>query len=360
MRRYMSRSGLFLPLFFSFGGLVGAFLFVFSGCGTEPPPPWPWWTTQDSTAVETELAGWKDVLDPTAGIAGLVADTWRGQIRLADSTSEKGDTLYKFARLLSVEIEVESAGHANVMQFGVTVDTLPMKDTFCEVTYRDSSLLTRARFTYDSLWVIGFRPDTQISGSPPETTIIYRPSYTERRGFAIPQTAVKTFAWTAMRKVFLVRDTLKDTLFYTLRKLTGVAAYVPSATDAPNINRVIFSRLGGIDTVFYAPRQDGRGLYNLKEPASLYTVAAGERVTVAVTTTTPVDTAVDKNRFFLIVSGRAKDITLNARRGEGSFAFADTGLQHVYVRVVPLSNLLYPTVKYTGTFWAIPVRVVNQ
>lgn len=339
-------------------GMLAAGLMAFlAGCGTEPPPRWPWWTAEDSTAVETELSGWKHALNPTVGISGRADGMWRGQLRLADSTSENGDTLYKFARLLSVDVQLEDSGHTNVLQFGVTADTLPMKDTFCEVSYRDSSLVARVSFEYDSLWVVGFRPDTQISGSPPETTIIYRPSYTELRGFDVPRQ--KQFAWTSMRKLFLTKDTAKAKISYTLKKLTGFAVYIPTSTEAPSINRVIFSKPGGVDTVFYLPRQDGRGLYNLKTPQSLYTVTVGEQVTLAVTTTTPADTSVDKNRFFLVAGGRTRDITANARRGEGTFAFQDTGYQHVYVRVLPLSNLLYPKAAFKGTVWAIPVRAIN-
>ncbi|MEO0081105.1 MAG: hypothetical protein ABIL25_02285 [candidate division WOR-3 bacterium] len=341
---------------------TGCFLLLVvfvAGCGTEPPPRWPWWTAQDSAAVRLELGRWKDVFSANHAMRGGLEYVWRSRLSSKDSTSTTGDTLYKFARLLSFSLEPTDSGHADVYQFGVTVDTLALKDTFCEVTYYDSMAACRAVFGYDSLWVVGFRPDTQISGTPPETTIIFRPSYTELRGFEQPVIATKGFAWKAMRKLFLARDTMPDTLYYELRKATGFAVYAPSATDAPSISRVIFSRPGRVDTVFYSPRLDGRGLYNLKSLNSLYTVRPGEEVTVSVVTTTPPDTTTEKNRFLLYTAGKVADITASARNGQGVFSFADTGYHHVYIKVVPLSNLLYPEADYVETVWAIPVRVAN-
>ena len=340
------------------GGFIVALV---AGCGTEPPARWPWWAEEDSAAVRAELGRWRAVFDAAPAMSGALMTAWRVGLNSTDSTSATGDTIYKFAGLLSFALSVEDSGHADIYQFGVTVDTVAMSDTFCEVTYRDSALTARAWFEYDSLWVVGFKPDTLVDTTvtPPETTVVYRPSYTELRGFEAPQRAEKVFSWSAMRKLFLSHDRIPDDVSYELTKTTGFASYVPTSEDAPSILRILLSRPGRVDTVFYSPREDGRGLYNLRFLDSLYTVAPDEQVGITVTTSTPPDTSTEKNRFFLSCAGVKTEITADARRGSGTFSFADTGYSHVYVEVAPLSNLLYPDAEYSGTVWAIPVRVTN-
>lgn len=340
-------------LFVALGVLI---LAVLPGCGTEPPPPWPWWTAEDSASVRAAIEGWAGTFDATGFLVGDIDDGWQAGLTGADSASETGDTLRKFARLLTIGGEAGTIGHRDIYQFGVTVDTIALTDTFCEVSYRDSATSSLARFGYDSLWVVAFRPDTTIDTmvAPPETTIIWLVSRTELRGFPEPQQAEKSLSWSSMRKLFLPRIEGE----YELAKTTGFAVYVPGSEDAPSISRVIFSRPGRVDTVFYAPRNDNRGLYNLRPLDSLYTIEAGEQVEISVATSTPADTVTDKNRFLLGAAGLRRDITANARLGAGSFSFIETGIHHVYVEAAPVSNLLYPGTDYVGTVWAVPVRVV--
>jgi len=155
--------------------------------------------------------------------------------------------------------------------------------------------------------------------------------------------------------VFLPKDSGAAT--YHLRRLTGFASFVPGAQDAPSIASVVLSKPGRVDTLFYSPRLDGRGLYNLRSVDSLYQVQAGERVDITVSTSTPTDTTVDRNRFFLLVGGSLLDITSGAKSGAGSFQLADTGLRTVYVEVVPQSSLFYRDAAHKSTVWAIPVQV---
>ncbi|MEO0079094.1 MAG: hypothetical protein ABIK44_00230 [candidate division WOR-3 bacterium] len=334
-------------------------------CGTEPPPPWPWWTSEDSVAVRAELAKW----EPVMTTAYRFADTFRlgisSKLAYQDSSSKTGDTLYKFAHVLRAWVEPWGSVHDStydIYQFGVTVDTVSMNDTFCEVAYRDSMSDCRVTFEFDSLWVVGYRPDTTIdtTRTPPETTIVYRVTWTEKRGFANPVTATKTYSWSAMRKLFLRLDTTSQKRSYRLCKTTGVAISTPTSEQAPAITRLIMSKPGADDTFFYAPRADGRGLYNLRPLDSLYTLHTNEAVTVTVITKTPDDTTAEKNRFFLTLLGTKSDITTNAKTGQAQVAFgpADTGYHHIYIEVLPSSNLLYPNADYLSTVWALPVRVI--
>ncbi|OYD16558.1 hypothetical protein CH330_02475 [candidate division WOR-3 bacterium JGI_Cruoil_03_51_56] len=332
---------------------AGLVLFLVNGCGTEPPPRWPWWTAEDSSAVQKELGLWRDVFNPNHTLEGAMDSKWSSGLTFEDSTSETGDTLYKFAHLLSVSIEPTDSGHTDEFQFGVTVDTVAMKDTFCEVAYRDSMENCLAHFDYDSLWVVGFRPDTTIDTSvcPPETIIVQKVSYTELRGFGSPQRVTKSYNWSAFRKLFLS----KDTSGYALTKATGFAVHVPSAEDAPEIFRVVLSRPGRSDTFFYSPREDGSGIYNLRPIDSLYAIEPDEEVQLEV----EIKSSSDTSLFFVGIMGTKTEITVGPRRGEGTVAFAEVGYHHIYIEVLPLSNVFYPDADYTGIIWAIPVRVCN-
>jgi hypothetical protein len=325
-------------------------LLAIVGCGTGPPADWQWWRSADTAGVQTELASWRGPLDGSRALSSPVTLNLSLGLSVADSTSTTGRMLYKFAHLISVRPEPSESVHADEYHFGVAVDTIAMTDTFCQVDYWDSLLAAGYRFSYDSLWAVTFHPDTQ-----PDSTVTWRVTSSDLVGFATPQETVKTFDWAARRVVFLPKDSGAAT--YHLRRLTGFAAFSPSSQDAPSVTTIVLSRPGRVDTLFYSPRTDGRGLYNLRSIDSLYEVQADEQVEVTVNTSTPVDTTVDRNRFFLSVGATRTDITSGALRGAGSFSLADTGYQNVYVEVVPLSSLAYKDAAHVSTTWAIPVRV---
>jgi hypothetical protein len=330
--------------------LALAALVAIVGCGTEPPADWQWWRSADSVGVRTELAGWRGPLDGNRALSDPVTLNLSLGLSAADSTSTTGLTLHKFAHLISVRPEQAESVHADEYHFGVAVDTIAMTDTFCQVDYWDSLIAAGCRFSYDSLWAVTFSPDTQ-----PDSTVVWRVTSSDLVGFATAQETVKTFDWAARRVVFLPKDSGSAT--YHLRRLTGFAAFTPSSQDAPSITTIVLSRPGRVDTFFYSPRTDGRGLYNLRSIDSLYEVQSGEQVDVTVNTGTPTDTTVDRNRFFLSAGSARTDITSGALRGSGSFSLTDTGYQNVYVEVVPLSSLAYKDAAHISTIWALPVRV---
>ncbi|MEO0085847.1 MAG: hypothetical protein ABIK37_04375, partial [candidate division WOR-3 bacterium] len=302
------------------------------------------------------LAPWRDVLAAWPMLADTLRLGFSARLGYQDSMSPTGDTLYKFAHVLRAWFEPADSIHVDVFQFGVTADTISMRDTFCEVACRDSMAACRIHLEYDSMWVVGYRPDTIVdtTRTPPETTITYRASYTELRGFSQPQVVSKTYPWAGLRKLFLRKVTDSS---YSLVKLTGFRVATPTAEDAPGITRVVLARPGKQDTLFYAPRKDGRGLYNLRPIDSLYSLRPGEPVVVEVTASTPADTIVVKNRFYLTVSERRTDITASARMGLGSASINNPGFEHLYLEVVPTSSLVYPGSVYSSTVWAVPVVI---
>jgi hypothetical protein len=331
-------------------GAAALLLLAVVGCGTEPPPNWQWWRSADTTGVRTELANWRGFLNANRALSNPVGVDLSVRLSAADSTSTTGATLYKFAHLISVQPASAESLQADELHFGVAVDTVAMTDTFCQVDYWDSLKTDSCRFAYDSLWVVTFHPDTQ-----PDSSVIWRVTSSDLVGFPSAQETVKTFDWAARHVVFMPKDS--GAASYHVRRVTGFAAFVPSSQDAPSIANVVLSRPGHVDTLFYSPRLDGRGLYNLRSIDSLYQIQPGESVGVTVNAGTPVDTTVDRNRFFLSAGGTKVDITSGSKQGTGSFSLADTGYQSVYLEVVPQSSLLYKDATHMSTIWAIPVRV---
>ncbi len=326
-------------------------------CGTEAPADWQWWSEVDSAAVRDTLAAWRGILDAYQALSDTLRLNLSVRLTAADSTSPNGAPLYKFAHLLAVWSVPAESGYALDYRFGVAVDTMvlqgrPMRDTFCQVACRDTLARTKTYFLYDSLWVVSFAPETL-----PDTSVVYRVVGTERRGFSTPETTAKTHDWAARREVFLPKDSAGP---YRVEKMTGFGVFVPAAQDAPSISRVVLNRPGQSDTFFYSPRRDGRGLYNLRSIDTLYTIHQDEQVDLVVTTSTPSDTNVDRNRFFLGIEGRKTDITAGARRGAATFRFSSTGCQHVYVQVLPMSNVLYRDAPFTSATWALPIRVLPR
>jgi hypothetical protein len=328
-----------------------ALLLTVVGCGTEPPPDWQWWRSADTTGVRTELANWRGFFNANKALFNPVDVNLSVGLSAADSASTTGATLYKFAHLISVQPAPAESGHADELHFGVAVDTIAMTDTFCQVDYWDSLKTAGCRFAYDSLWVVTFRPDTQ-----PDSSVVWRVTSSDRVGFASAQETTKVFDWAARRVVFLPKDS--GLAAYHVRRVTGFWAHVPSPQDAPGVTNVVLTRPGHVDTIFsQVDSGQLRGLYNLKSVDSLYTIQPGERVDITVNTSTPADTTVDRNRFFLSAGGTKVDITSGSKQGTGSFSLADTGYQSVYLEVVPLSSLLYKDATHMSTIWAIPVRV---
>lgn len=330
---------------------VMALGFLMSGC-TSDLPRWPWWTAADSAAVRSALADWRDYLDAGRGLVGVVSTDsgWLSRLVGSDSLSATGDTLYKLRHVTAISYEVVDSGHVDVLEFGPSVDTLPMSDTFCFVSYYDSMVNCRVHIDYDSIWVVGYRPDTTVQGEPPETLVTWRASYSGRRGFGGPQRATKEYAWKAFRGLHLPKD--PGVTGYRLERLTGCEITVPNSEDAPDIAHVILYRPGLSDTFFDRPRVDGRGLMNLRALDSLSLFSRGEEVRVVVELR-----GGEAALFFAGVGGDWRDITVGAMVGDGSIVFPDTGYQHVLVQVLPIGRLFYPGAGHAANSWAVPVRV---
>ncbi|MFO7676142.1 MAG: hypothetical protein R6X12_07510 [bacterium] len=352
--RFLRRRARLGPRRAGFLLLATGFVLLAGGCSADLPR-WPWWSAADSAAVRSALADWRDYLDAGRNFEGTVASGpgWSSRLVGADSLSATGDTLYKLRRIVAVSYEATDSGHADVLEFGPSVDTIEMSDTFCFVSWYDSMAGCRLVVGYDSLWVVGYRPDTTIQGEPPETLVTWRASYSAGRGFDAPRQATKPHAWKAFRGLHLPKE--PGVTSYHLERLTGVEVTVPGGEDAPDVAHVILYRPGRSDTFFDRPRADGRGLMNLRALDSLHTFEPGEEVRVVVGLR-----SADAALFFAGVGGEWRDITAGATTGDGTVAFRDTGYQHVNIQVLPVGRLFYPEAGHAANVWAIPVRVVGR
>jgi hypothetical protein len=339
---------------------------LLSSCGTEAPAPWDWWTQADSNAVNSTLTSWRDSLNGYNFLTGQNNTTLvypldqNVPIVGSDTMSLTGADLVKIAHLTEFEFSPIDVNHYNDLLFGRKNDTIECKDTFCFVTYLDSTINCLGVLRYDSLWTVKFYPDTEIIVSPPETIITFKVDTIYKTGYSTIQEEENHYAFTNMRKLELKKQ--NGTAIYDLKYMTGFGTYIPTSTEAPTISYVILSKPGKVDTFRYSPRIDGKGIYNLKDKDSLYTLAPNESVNVYVITSTPTDTLSNRNYFFVglgnpFVTAKSH-ITAQARRGEARIAFSSVGVAHLYVEVIPASAIYYPySNQWQAAIWAIPIRV---
>jgi hypothetical protein len=338
---------------------------VLASCGTEAPPPWPWWTKADSEAVKQELVVWRDTFNGYHFLLG------QNNARLTypldvivplvstDTTSRTGDSVVKIAHFVGSYSTLGDSIHIDDLLFERKNDTIQTKDTFCFVTYQDSTRNCIGVLQYDSVWTVKFQVasvDTTVT--PWDTT--WRVSSITKTGFSATQEEQNIYHFTAMRKLELKKDSAVTK--YRMKNLTGFGLYIPNSLVAPTISNIILTRPGHSDTFYYGARLDHKGIYNLKNKDSLYTIAVGESITVKVNTTTPTDTATDQNYFFVscgipYVSAKY-NITRGAKIGQGKVAFTRPGLDQLYIEVIPASTLFYPYSQWKSATWAIPIRVI--
>lgn len=341
------------------------FVTVLLSCKNESRTPWPWWTKQDSIAVQKELNNWRDTLNGSnfirqqngSAIPYLLSISVPIVKTDTAPRSQPIDSIVKIAHFLGFSNTLGNWIHNDELTFGRKNDTNPMRDTFCYVTYTDSTSNCIGVLRYDSIWTIKFYPETTIT--PTETIITYRAYPPIKTGLPYTTEEQNIYSLAVMRKLELKKDSAAT--IYRLRNLTGFGTYVPNTTYAPAISYIILTRPGKTDTFRYSPRSDGKGIYNLKHKDSLYSVAVGESIEVNIITTTPADTLTDYNYFF-ISSGAPfvttkYHVTKSTRTGKGKIAFAQTGLGHLYVEVIPASTLFYPFDLWRSTVWALPIRV---
>jgi hypothetical protein len=366
------------------------FTIMISSCSQKESSTWPWWTSADSIAVMSELTLWRDTLNGFHYLSGQNNASLYYPLDVvvplvsSDTISSTGDSLVKIGHFLdSSYITLGDRSHFDDLLFEVKNDTIETRDTFCFVTYKDSTQNCICVLHYDSLWTVKFYQDTLldtigpiidtiIDTIPPQPdTTFDTTGYLCDTTFIYPlDTIIKTgsssvlkkeihYSLASSRKLELKKDTVATV--YHLANLTGFGTYIPNSTDAPTISNVILTKTMRIDTFFYGARLDRKGIYNPKSLDSLYTIAKNETITVKITTSTPSDTVTDRNYFFVscglpYVTSK-HHITISPIIGYGKVAFSQSGLNHLYVEVIPASALFYPYAQWKSTTWAIPVRV---
>jgi len=347
---------------------LGVFIvLMISSCGTEAPAPWPWWTKDDTTAVNNELTAWQDTFNGYNFIRGQNGSlNYPININIpifgSDTISQTGVDFVKIAHLTGFNNVLSDSVHFNEYTFGVKNDTIPgdswPRDTFCYVTYKDSTVNCIGVLQFDTTWTVKFYPDTTIdtTQAPPETIITYKVDTIYKTGFSSTQEEQDTYSFATMRKLELKKEI--GQLKYNLKYLTGFGMYVPNTTVAPTISYIILTKPGRSDTFRYSPRTDGKGIYNLKHKDSVYTLAPNESVNVHVV----IPTSTDSNYFFVGLGNpfitNKSHISTSGHSGVTQIAFANQGLAHLFVEVIPASAIFYPyTAQWKSATWAIPIRI---
>lgn len=335
---------------------------MISSCGREAPAPWPWWTSQDSSSVKLVLAQWSSTLNGFNFIRGQnnmqINYPLQSSVPLihSDTISRNGLPLVKIANFLGFYNALQDSVYVTDLLFGVKNDTIARTDTFCFVTSKDSCENCLAYLRFNRLWVVKFQIAGIDSSIVPWDTTWRVSSITDS---ILPDTQALSnqYGLTVMRKMELKKESFE----YLMKSITGFTRYIPNSTDAPAISNVVLSRLNRVDTFYSGARMDKKGIYNPRLLDSLYTVAKDESITVKITTSTPSDTATDRNYFFVscgmpYVTSK-QNVSVSHKLGMGKIAFSTAGINHLYIEVIPASALFYPYRQWKSTTWAIPIRV---
>lgn len=338
-------------------GIIIAMLL--SSCGTEAPALWPWWTKEDTLAVNTELAKWRDTIN---GYLPIKNQSYVYDINvplLSTDTNPRSnyvDSIIKVAHLLGFNYTVVERDPILEYTFGRKNDTIIMKDTFCYVKYRDSSNAIVA-IQVDSIWTIRFYPDTTIdtTTTPAETVVTYRMlNYAKTYYNRLEEE--KHFYYQTTRYLELKKDSAFCN--YRFKHLTGFGSYLPNNTLAPTISYIVLTRITGQrDTFRYSPRADNKGILNLRDKDSLYLVDLNQPLEVQVTLTTSASPnyvfisyghPTVSNKIFVPVVNNVASTTIT---------LPQEGLNHLYIEVIPTDALFYRHIAWKTTIWALPVRV---
>ena len=348
-----------LPLAFCFLASLGLLLVL--SCNDKAPGLWPWWTDADRAAVTQELTVWRDSIS-TRGFMEWSAQSLldSADIISRDSSSPTGDSLIKVRRITAFGLLAADTARRDSMMFGVTVDSIfsdtSWRDTFCQVLCFDSTLNGFAEIDYDQYWVIYYR--RKVTGTPPDTSVEWvlddsAPS--PRLVTGAVGSAQKDAPWNVLRYVFLRKDTMSSA--YHLRRMSGFGLFLPSTSDAPSILSIALTYQGRPDTFRLGARLDHHGIYNLRDKDSLYSVSVGQPLLVYVNIDKTKLKKGDALYYFAWVDGQRVLLARDSLPITSSITFAEPGLKHLTLEVVPQSNLLYPGSAYSAAIWSMPIRV---
>jgi hypothetical protein len=338
------------------------------GCHSKVPPPWPWWTDQDRTEVNSELTAWRDSISTRQFLEGAVDSLLEStpdslSIIPRDSVATTGDSVIKIVRLLGFGTRADGAARRDSLSFGVTVDSLytdtSWSDTFCDVIAVDSTNTGTGILQCDRYWVIKYRPDTTVdtTAHPPVTTVTWRLDSLAPRPVLHQDTVFefeKPMTWLVNRYIYVRKENTKPV--YHVRRMSGYSLYLPNTTDAPSLRYLVLTYQGNTDTFKLGATANLHGIYNLYDPDSAYTVRKGEAMNVTVLTDKP-NLKGDKYCYIARIDNQRMLLGTDTLSASKPVTFGTSGLHHLLVEVVPQSNLLYPRTDFAFTVWSLPIRV---
>jgi hypothetical protein len=334
------------------------------GCQSKAPPPWPWWTDEDRTEVNNELTAWRDSISTRMFLEATVETLNDSTTIIArDSISPTGAELVKIVRLLGFGTRADGAARRDSLSFGVTVDSLytdtSWSDTFCHVIAVDSTYTGFGTLRCDRYWVIKYRPDTTVDTTalPWDTTVTWRLDGGARAPVLHQDSTFefeKGMTWLVNRYLYLRKENTKP--LYHLRRMSGFSLYLPNTTDAPSLRYLALTYQGIADTFKLNADSTLHGVNNLRSPDSAYTVRKGEVVNLMLQTDKP---KLKGDKFYYIARLENQRVLLGTDTLTVSkpITFANAGLHHLLVEIVPQSNLFYPGSEFAVTIWSLPIRV---
>lgn len=331
-------------------------IILLSSCGTEPPASHIWWSRADSLAVDSILSQWRDTIN---GYNVIRNQSYNLDISVPLVLSDTAPrTTYisqikKIARFRGLKYSITERPLITQYTFGRKNDSIQTKDTFCYVAYRDSSnsIIT---LQFDSIWTINFYPDTLII-PPAETIITYRVlNYTKT--YHSPLEQENSCIFQTRRYLELKKE--NNVLNYQYKYMSGFGSYLPDNASAPVISNFIITKTTGQrDTFRYSPRANRKGLLNLLDKDSLYSINVNEPVTLQISLTA----STDQNFVFIsqaspfVTTKQYLPITNNV--ATANISFNQIGLNHLFIEAIPASALFYPNAQWKTTIWALPVRI---
>ncbi|MCX7757809.1 MAG: hypothetical protein N2166_05825 [candidate division WOR-3 bacterium] len=351
----MNKSYFFLSVIVLFVGLVSV------SCERESFMRWPWETREDSLAVNEVLTIWRDSIN---GLKVINAPSYPLNISIPLVPSDTArrttpiDSLIKIAKFRDFRYVITERPRFTEYIFGRKNDSIETRDTFCYVTYQDSADCI-AIVGVDSVWRIRFTPDTAIDTTvtPPETTISYYVTSISKNYYSARE-AEWHFGYKARRYLELRKE--NGAPRYYMRYLTGFGTYLPDNSLAPTISNIILKKISGeTDTFRYRPTHNRRGIMNLFKLDSLYTVNQGDSVELKITLS-------GSDSYLVYISWGRSQLTskyflpVSNNVATKKISFSELGLNHLYIEVLGLSGLAYPTRAFwPKTVWALPVRVIE-
>ncbi len=287
---------------------------------------------EDTLQVLNQLATWRDTLKHYQFLEFVERPLILSSHLLPNDTIYQGSLLIrKIASLLSFWRTTQDTMHLDSLIF--FADSLNPKDTFCHVIYNDSTRHCIAIFKYDSLWEIRFRDSVTIE------TIM-------KTGFP-PQEEEKVYPLVGKREIFFKKEAGN----YRFQKLSGFYFSYPK-DSAPIIKSITLSQEGR--SILLSPEDVRKPIYL----DSLPSFSSTEPILINISAELPLDT-INVKYFAFLYKGGERVFLGSGYNFTYGLNFLKEGIAHLFLEIIPSTNIYYPANPYYYTILALPLRILH-